>query len=118
MRSKLLNADPPVTYAVVLGTDDEVVSELGEFVREQEVEAASLTPINRVPVSGRRWRSNARLARMPSGVCSGGRPEARSLGRVEQDGASVLRVLASADRGPDRIATEASAIAGELCRAR
>jgi len=45
MRSKLLNADPPVTYAVVLGTDDEVVSELGKFVREQEVEAASLTAI-------------------------------------------------------------------------
>ena len=45
MRSKLLNADPPVTYAVVLDTDDEVIGELGKFVREQEVEAASLTAI-------------------------------------------------------------------------
>ena len=45
MRSKLLNADPPVTYAVVLDTGDEVVGELGRFVREQEVEAASLTAI-------------------------------------------------------------------------
>ena len=45
MRSKLLNADPPITYAVVLDTGDEVVGELGKFVREQEVEAASLTAI-------------------------------------------------------------------------
>ena len=45
MRSKLLNADPPITYAVVLDTDDEVIGELGKFVREQEVEAASLTAI-------------------------------------------------------------------------
>jgi predicted DNA-binding protein with PD1-like motif len=45
MRSKLLNADPPVTYAVVLGTGDEVVDQLGRFVREQEVEAASVTAI-------------------------------------------------------------------------
>src|SRR5262249_23547619 len=45
MRSKLLNADPPVTYAVVLDTDDEVMGELGKFVREQEVEAASVTAI-------------------------------------------------------------------------
>ena len=45
MRSKLLNADPPITYAVVLDTGDEVVSQLSEFVREQEVEAASLTAI-------------------------------------------------------------------------
>jgi predicted DNA-binding protein with PD1-like motif len=45
MRSKLLNADPPVTYAVVLDTDDEVTGELGKFVREQEVEAASVTAI-------------------------------------------------------------------------
>jgi predicted DNA-binding protein with PD1-like motif len=41
----LLNADPPITYAVVLDTDDEVIGELGKFVREQEVEAASLTAI-------------------------------------------------------------------------
>jgi hypothetical protein len=45
MRSKLLNADPPVTYAVVLDTGDEVIGELGKLVREQEVEAASLTAI-------------------------------------------------------------------------
>ncbi len=45
MRSKLLNADPPITYAVVLDTGDEVIGELGKFVREQEVEAASLTGI-------------------------------------------------------------------------
>jgi predicted DNA-binding protein with PD1-like motif len=45
MRSKLLNADPPITYAVVLDTGDEVVAALGKFVREQEVEAASVTAI-------------------------------------------------------------------------
>lgn len=45
MRSKLLNADPPITYAVVLDTDDEVLREIGNFVREQEVEAASITAI-------------------------------------------------------------------------
>ena len=45
MRSKLLNADPPVTYAVVLDTGDEAASELGRFVRENEVEAASITAI-------------------------------------------------------------------------
>jgi uncharacterized protein len=45
MRSKLLNADPPITYAVVLDTGDEVIAELGKFVREQEVEAGSLTAI-------------------------------------------------------------------------
>jgi len=45
MHSKLLNADPPVTYAVVLDTGDEVVGELSKFVRDQEVEAASVTAI-------------------------------------------------------------------------
>jgi uncharacterized protein len=45
MHSKLLNADPPITYAVVLDTGDEVIGELGKFVREQEVEAASLSAI-------------------------------------------------------------------------
>ena len=45
MRSKLLNADPPITYAVVLDTGDEVIGELSKFVRDQEVEAASLTAI-------------------------------------------------------------------------
>ena len=45
MHSKLLNADPPITYAVVLDTGDEVIAELGKFVRAQEVEAASVTAI-------------------------------------------------------------------------
>jgi uncharacterized protein len=45
MRWKLLNAAHPVTYAVVLDTDDEVIGELGKFVREQEVEAAAITAI-------------------------------------------------------------------------
>jgi predicted DNA-binding protein with PD1-like motif len=35
----------PITYAVVLDTGDEVIGELGKFVREQEVEAASVTAI-------------------------------------------------------------------------
>lgn len=45
MQSKLLNADPPVTYAVVLETGDEAMQLLGEFVRTQEVDAASITGI-------------------------------------------------------------------------
>ncbi|HYZ39015.1 MAG TPA: PPC domain-containing DNA-binding protein [Stellaceae bacterium] len=45
MHTKLLNADPPVTYAVVLDTGDEVAGELGRFVRENKVEAASITAI-------------------------------------------------------------------------
>ena len=45
MRSKLLNADPPITYAVVLDTGDEVAGALGKFVRDHEVEAASVTAI-------------------------------------------------------------------------
>ena len=45
MRSKLLNVDPPVTYAVVLDTGDEAAAELGKFIRDNEVEAASLTAI-------------------------------------------------------------------------
>lgn len=45
MRHKLLNADPPITYAVVLETGDEVVAALGAFIREQEVETASMTAI-------------------------------------------------------------------------
>ena len=45
MRSKLLNVDPPVTYAVVLHTGDEAVAKLGKFIRDNEVEAASLTAI-------------------------------------------------------------------------
>ena len=60
MRSKLLNADPPITYAVVLDTGDEVIGELGKFVREQEVEAASLTAIgafSRAVLGYFRWES-------------------------------------------------------------
>ena len=45
MQSKLLNADPPVTYAVVLETGDEAMQLLGEFVRAEEVDAASITGI-------------------------------------------------------------------------
>ena len=45
MRWKLLNVDPPVTYAVALQTGDDVMETLADFVREQEVEAASLTAI-------------------------------------------------------------------------
>src|ERR1700740_818377 len=45
MRSKLLNVDPPVTYAVVLDTGEEVMGELSKFVREQEPDAASVTAI-------------------------------------------------------------------------
>ena len=45
MHTKLLNPDRPVTYAVVLDTGDEVAAELGRFVRENEVEAASITAI-------------------------------------------------------------------------
>jgi uncharacterized protein len=45
MRWKLINADPPVTYAVALQTGDDAVKCLTDFVREQEIEAASLTAI-------------------------------------------------------------------------
>lgn len=45
MRAKLLNADPPITYAVVLDKDDEVIAALSRFIRDQEVEAASVTGI-------------------------------------------------------------------------
>jgi uncharacterized protein len=45
MRSKLLNVDPPITYAVVFDIDDEVAAGLGRFVREKEVAAASVTAI-------------------------------------------------------------------------
>ena len=45
MEHKLLNVDPPLTYAVVLRTGEEAVAQLAEFVREQEVEAASVTAI-------------------------------------------------------------------------
>jgi predicted DNA-binding protein with PD1-like motif len=45
MRCKLLDAGPPATYAVVLAKGDEVMRELGHIVREQRIEAASITAI-------------------------------------------------------------------------
>lgn len=45
MRWKLINADPPVTYAVALETGDEAFKCLTDFIHEQEVEAASITAI-------------------------------------------------------------------------
>ena len=45
MRWKLLDAGPPATYAVVLAKGDEVMSELGRIVREQQIEAASIAAI-------------------------------------------------------------------------
>jgi hypothetical protein len=45
MRWKLINADPPVTYAIALETGDDAVKCLADFVRDQEIEAASLTAI-------------------------------------------------------------------------
>ena len=45
MRWKLLTAGPPATYAVVLAKGDEVMRELGRIVREQKIEAASITGI-------------------------------------------------------------------------
>jgi uncharacterized protein len=45
MHSKLLNADTPVTYAVVLDTGDEVAGELAKFVQENEIEAATVSAI-------------------------------------------------------------------------
>jgi uncharacterized protein len=45
MRWKLLDAGPPATYAIVLAKGDEAMSELGRIVREQRIEAASITAI-------------------------------------------------------------------------
>jgi len=45
MRSKLLNPNPPIAYAIVLDTGDEVMGELSSFIREHAVEAASVTAI-------------------------------------------------------------------------
>ena len=45
MRWKLLDAGPPATYAVVLAKGDEVMRELGRIVKEQKIEAASITAI-------------------------------------------------------------------------
>ena len=45
MRWKLLDAGPPATYAIVLAKGDEVMRELGRIVKEQKIEAASITAI-------------------------------------------------------------------------
>jgi hypothetical protein len=45
MRSKLLNVDPPVTYAVILQTGDEVMNALNQFLQKESVETASFTAI-------------------------------------------------------------------------
>ena len=45
MRWKLLDAGPPATYAVVLAKGDEAMTELGRMIREQKIEAASITAI-------------------------------------------------------------------------
>ena len=45
MRWKLLDRGPPATYAVVLAHGDEAIGALGKFVREQRIDAASLTAI-------------------------------------------------------------------------
>ena len=45
MRWKKLDPGPPGIYAVVLATGDEVVSELGRFIREQNIDAGALTAI-------------------------------------------------------------------------
>ena len=59
MRSKLLNADPPVTYAVVLDTGDEVAGLVGDFVRDQEVGAAShwIGAFNRAVLGYFQWET-------------------------------------------------------------
>jgi len=49
MRSKLLNPNPPIAYAIVLDTGDEVMGELSSFIREHAVEAASVTTIGGLP---------------------------------------------------------------------
>jgi len=41
----LLNPNPPIAYAIVLDTGDEVMGELSSFIREHAVEAASVTAI-------------------------------------------------------------------------
>jgi hypothetical protein len=45
MRWKMINADPPVTYAVAMETGDDAVKRLSVFIEEQEIEAASITAI-------------------------------------------------------------------------
>ena len=54
MRWKLLDRGPPATYAVVLAHGDEAIGALQQFVREQKIDAASLTAgsvrVTRVPL--------------------------------------------------------------------
>ena len=45
MRWKMLDAGPPATYVIVLARDDEVMRVLGQIVREQKIEAGSITAI-------------------------------------------------------------------------
>jgi hypothetical protein len=45
MRWKLLDSGPPATHAVVLAKGDEAVGVLTGFVRERNIDAASLTAI-------------------------------------------------------------------------
>lgn len=45
MITKLLNPEPPLTYALALETGEEVLSALGEFVRKTQIKAASITAI-------------------------------------------------------------------------
>jgi uncharacterized protein len=45
MRWKLLSADPPATYAIVLASGDELTATLGRFVEERRIHAASLSAI-------------------------------------------------------------------------
>jgi predicted DNA-binding protein with PD1-like motif len=45
MRWKLLGRGPPATYAVILADGDEAIGALQQFVREQQIDAASLTAI-------------------------------------------------------------------------
>jgi len=45
MRAKLLNPEPPLTYALALEIGEEVTATLGKFVRESGIETASLTAI-------------------------------------------------------------------------
>jgi hypothetical protein len=45
MRWKLLDRGPPATYAVVLAKGDEAMAALQQFVRERNIDTASLTAI-------------------------------------------------------------------------
>ena len=45
MQKKLLNPDPPVTWALALETGEEAMGGIGGFVRQHRIEAASITAI-------------------------------------------------------------------------